>query len=475
MKLIKTDVLIIGGGAAGLNAAFHLKEAKNPILVEMPCSNSLLSPWNLMIRPEKELEKEIIEKGCLMNDKRLVRVFTKGIGGVIEDLKEMGVKFRKSNIGIIPAYRLPGRELRKIFLREIKKKITIFEARAENFLVDERKRIRGVGIEFLDGKRADIFFDYMILAAGGISSFFEFTTGDKSINGTILALCFEAGIEMTNLEFFMFHPFLLVDKRFPSLLVSGEILTKMEFEDEKGKPFLSKKIKEALKNDQYHSVFPEMIREFYKQSLKGKIFAKLRCSKEWFKEYKRENEFGFLFKGWNLQGIKKLQFHPAFHSLIGGVRITERAQTSQANIYAAGEITGGLHGANRIGGLAVLEGLVFGKIAAQEINRKLKKKTSSSLNSLKKIKRIGRLKFSPLMRKKVWGVLGPVKTEKKLKEFIDFLSEKKDLSSQEKLVKKIAEISLLRKESVGVFYKEGASQKRIAKNSFLVNQKIIFK
>ena len=266
---------------------------------------------------------------------------------------------------------------------------------------------------------------------------------------------------MRDLEFFMFHPFLMIDKRFSKSLISGDILAKMEYEDEKGNTFLSKEIAGALRINKHHFIFPQMTREFYLQSLKSRIFGRLVCSDKWFEKFKKENEFGFLFKNFKKSEVKKIEIHPAFHFLIGGLVINKKARTSQEDVYAAGEITGGLHGSNRIGGLAVLEALVFGKIIANDINRRMKRSKNKILFP-ENIKEIGNLSLSVEMKKKVWEALGPVKKRKNIKRQKGILDSKNNMTSQEKLLKKIINISVLRKESIGSFWREDLYFKKYA-------------
>jgi len=442
METLKTQVLIIGGGASGLNAALHLN-SKSVILVEKRGSNSAVSFWNLMVKPKGELREKILKTGNYLNNRQLVETFLSNYKSSIDDLEEIGIKLRKSNIGLIPDYKFPGVKIRKIFLKRIERRTNVMSGKVTRFLTDEEGNLRGAIVERENqvGK-IKIFFDYLILAAGGISGLFKFTTGSKSCDGSILSLCLEAGLVMEGLEFFMYHPFLIVDKRFPRVLISGEILTKMGYEDGKGNQFLSEDVTYALKSNKHHSIFFQMAREFSLKAVEGPIFGRLVCSNEWFEKFKRENEFGFIFKNFKKDDIGKIEFHPAFHFLVGGVAINQRAQTSQENVYAAGEITGGLHGSNRVGGLAILEALVFSKIAALEINKKIKK-FPKKLTIPKRIKEIGNLGVSETVKKKIWETLGPVKKRESLRKFKKFLEAKSELSSQEKLIKKIVELRLI--------------------------------
>lgn len=454
MKKIKTQILIIGGGAAGLNAALNLKNNEK-ILIERSGSNSLFCPWNLMVKSEKQLKKEMLIAGDKINDLKLLEIFLKNYKQIIKNLEKIGIKLKKSNIGLIPDYPMPGPEVRKIFLNKIKNQNTKFlKGTVENFLVDGDGKIKGAIVALFNSKeKIEIYFNYLILAAGGLGNFFKFTTGSKDSDGSILSLCYEAGLKMRDLEFFMFHPFLITDKRLSKVLISGDILTKMEYEDAKGKKFLSKQVEVALRTNQHHYIFSQMTKEFYLQSLKSKIFGRLICSNEWFEKFKKENEFGFAFRDFKKSEIKKIEIHPAFHYSIGGLAINKEGQTSQKNVYAAGEITGGLHGSNRIGGLAILEALIFSKKAALNINKKITKEEKEVLipNKINKIGNLGLLKST---KERVWKALGPIKEKGELRKLISFLNNKKTLSSQEKLLREIAKICLLRKKSIGTFLRK---------------------
>ncbi len=472
----KAQVLIVGGGAAGLSCAWHLKKkiAPQTLLITQPLSNSFLSPWNLMIKDKQALKKEMLEAGCFMNKRELIDVFLDNIPSIIKELKKIGLRFKKSNIGLVPDYPLPGKKAIEIFLQKVKRKgIKVLIGKVEKFLLDEKGKIVGTEVK-RKKQRFRVFFNYLVLAGGGIGGMFKYTTGASTNDGSLLALALESGLTLENLEFFMFHPFLICDPRFPKVLISGELLTQMEYENEKGQAILSEKVATALRTGQFHHIFPEMVKEFYLASLKNKkIYGRLVCSKEWFERFKKENEFGWVFRNFTKEQIKKIEIHPAFHFLIGGLSINKKGQTSQKNVYAAGEIAGGLHGANRIGGLAILEALVFGRQIAFDINQKCQKEKPVLVP--KNVKPVGQLGVSAKIKELAWRALGPVKNDKTLKKFYQLLKRKKQKTSQEKLLQTIVQISLSRKESVGAFIKEGAPKVRRARPSFVIKKKIVFK
>ncbi|MFP4022522.1 MAG: FAD-binding protein [Candidatus Paceibacterota bacterium] len=112
MEIIQTDTLIIGGGAAGLNAALNLNKSK-VTLVEKGGSNSVISPWNLMIKPEEEIREKIIKNGHQMSDPK-IKV---QVPDEIRELGDLGISKEIKN----KVWRSLGPIKRKDELEELKK------------------------------------------------------------------------------------------------------------------------------------------------------------------------------------------------------------------------------------------------------------------------------------------------------------------------------------------------------------------
>ena len=140
-NIVKTKVLLIGGGAAGMSVVLHL-ENKDVILVETPKSNSVISPWNIMIKSRKELKEKMLVTGNNMNNRRLLNKFVKYHGNVIADLESYGVMFRKSNIGVVPIYKKSGFKIKNILDKKIKEKgIKNIKGIVESFIVNKKGHI----------------------------------------------------------------------------------------------------------------------------------------------------------------------------------------------------------------------------------------------------------------------------------------------------------------------------------------------
>lgn len=445
MKKIYVNNLIIGAGAAGFAAGLEL--APDCLIIHAGSSVSGVSLWNLKIKSKEILKKEMLETGCYNNNRNVLDAFLNNFEQAVLDLEKLGIKFRYSNIGKIPDYKINGPEVLKIMKqRFLEKKGKILKANVVN-LLSKNKKIIGIRIN-QNGIEKDIVFNNLILASGGLQGFFKHHLGGNH-NGSILAMLWKAGLKTKDLEYLMFHPFLINDERLPKFIISGDLVTKIKFVNSKGQEFLPQKISKALKNNEHHCLFPEMNKVFYKESLKGDVCAVLNCDKAWFEKFKKQNEFGWIFNGVNFNQIKKIKVTPVFHYSIGGLVINQKAQTSQPNIYAVGEISTGLFGANRSGGLAIPEALVFGKIAAQNI----KKEKFKQKNKVVKYLVMPNAEISKELKELVWESLGPVKNIKTLKKnYKKLFLENRGIAQE--FILAILKTSINKKKNLGSFYRD---------------------
>jgi len=404
---MQPKIIVVGAGFAGLSAGLSLLDAgfEKVKLVSFGGGASVASPSNILRVGPKQLKKMLLKVGRGKNDSEIVEEFIENVSYGYGFFGEHGIECRPSNIGFVPTGKKPGQETCKaLWKRFVQNGGNVLKQTVSGFLVGDDKV---VGLVSGNG---EIFGDVFVLAFGGLGNLYSYSTCPAT-NYNLLGLCLEAGFALENLEFNMFHPFLVVDKKLPRTLVSGEILEHMRFVDEEGKEFLSDEIKNALSENRHHTIFDSMVREFYLQSRRGKVFAAIEWNKREFGEFVEGNEFGWVFKGKELAEIKKFEIHPAFHYSLGGLKVDRKGRTCFENVFALGECATGLHGALRIGGTSVLECMVFGKVVANEI------KNSEFGCSEKKFGRgcvVPRI--TNQQREMFWQCLGPVKSQQKLQE-----------------------------------------------------------
>ena len=385
------DVLVVGSGIAGLMAAIEAAEAGCAVTLMTSVklfSGSSFYPgtWGLgLIGPEDradqaDLVSTIQEVGCGMASQEMAETFVDGIQPAIEKVRAMGVRLRqavqKDQREFIPCFDHKGRDwngiefdsARQVFGKRLEELgVQILERCEVLQLVRSEGRVCGAVVcrqnelHYL-GCRA------LVLATGGYGSLFRYHLCTEDVAGMGQALALEAGCSLVNMEFMQMMPgyispapktifnektfrFVrmrrndggellppgvetdrLLDLRsghgpFTSRLDSREVdlaLFRAFLEDERGV--------EVTYSDALRKAPPEFINTYF----------------DWLREAK------------GLTMDDPIHIGVFAHAANGGVRIDPEAFTGVPGLFACGEVTGGMHGADRIGGLSTANGLVFG-------------------------------------------------------------------------------------------------------------------
>jgi len=215
-----------------------------------------------------------------------------------------------------------------------------------------------------------------ILATGGLGALYLHHTNAEGARGDGHAMAKRAGATLTNLEFIQFHPTTLYDRsghgRFLiSEAVRGEggILINAQGEAFMGRYHPQKDL--APRDIVARAIVEEMVASHH-DCVYLDVSHKIKTEgNDWF-----ANRFPTIFKRCAEAGINintaPIPVVPAAHYACGGVKTNLKGETTLRNLYAVGEVAcTGLHGANRLASTALLEGLTFGAIAAEDIKQKL--------------------------------------------------------------------------------------------------------
>ena len=391
MKTIKEqcDVLIIGAGAAGLRAACAAAEMGVSVRVvsEGACASPEIMGFNAVVETEDSAEcfyQDLYAAGCEISDVSLARTLAEGSRKEISFLERLGLDFdrkrdgsyhtlhtlgctypRLVHIGAVTGSRAMAKM--KSFCRE--QGVEFQEnVRITDLVLCERSVAGAVGICM----ETESFIEYgckaVVLATGGAGALHRITTYPASCAGDGYMLAFRAGAELIDMEFQQFEPCSFVypkalqGKIVPTtLLRSGAKLLNglgEEFMERYGltrenarKGALSKAIAAEIQRGSctpHGGVYYDMTMLPAELIIEGhSIF------------YKPAKAAGL--------DITKVpaEMAPAGHTYLGGVRIDAAGATSVPGLFAAGEVTGGVHGADRIGGCAGAETLVFGRLAGE--------------------------------------------------------------------------------------------------------------
>ena len=391
--MIKTDILIIGSGAAGMTAAIKLAEN---FKVSLITKNSLIdsSTWyaqggiaavidsNDSI--EEHLRDTLIAGDGLCNENAVRECVSQGVEA-IEWLSSLGTNFTHDNNNSFHLTQEGGHSKRRVVhaedatgkeisgsLADIVKSNNNIDVLENNICVDlindEDKCVGAYVLDINSNQVLAYRAGAVILATGGASKVYLYTSNPDGSSGDGLGLAWRAGCEVENLEFNQFHPTCLFHPDAKSFLISealrGEGAYLKNFNQERFMEKYDSRLELAPRDIVARSIDKEM-----KISGADNVFLDIshRDPNEVIKEfpniYKQCKEYGFdLTK-------EPIPVVPAAHYTCGGVKVDLNSKTNIKNLYAIGEVSStGLHGANRMASNSLLECVVFAKKAAEHIS-----------------------------------------------------------------------------------------------------------
>lgn len=364
----ESDVLVIGGGLAGLLSALEAKKIGVSVSLftrgkaGLSGSSAISQTMFLVFEGDEGKEElflsEIFEAGGRLNDLNLLRKVVDEGRFAIRRLQEYGVPLYggKINENGSRFYKVRGSKsseltlpLRKVILSQ---DISLMEGFSFIGFVKGDDGGVGGGLFLKDNKLFLVKAKATVLATGGFAKIYAYSDNSFDTTGEGLIYALDAGAELIDLEFIQFYPYWLVKPAwigvYASLFAHGAKLR-----NERGEYFLNKYPKAELETRDILS------REIF---LQGKVFLDLSTlSDEIIEEINP-----LLFKILKRYGREGLEVKPVAHFTMGGISVDSRCFTRVPHLFACGECVGGLHGANRVGGMALTECAVFGPIAGKE-------------------------------------------------------------------------------------------------------------
>lgn len=491
--MLKRDVIVIGAGLAGMVAALEAQTQGSDVVLitKGPLgigSNSALSGARFagstpQYLPEEHV-RDTLRTGKGINCESMVRLTAREVPQAFSFLSSLGLGLTEFAIGYAINPVVPGDLPGAILVRTLAKKIrdhTHIDVQTGTHVTEILKNEEGVyGIRGFDnqGKEILVSAPAVVLATGGAGAIFCRNDNQKGIMGQGYYLAAKAGLQLWDMEFVQFYPLVIAEPGLPSLPFflpcHGE--TKLIRGD--GEDILSKFSTNDL-NQATMTERDEFSIFLFRESLKGPIYMDCRGVPISFWEKNPWRKIKFDFRK------KPLGISPAAHFFMGGVRIDERGHTSLPGLFACGEVVWGLHGANRMGGNAVTECVVFGRIAGchaaryalthpilssvPETNvRDQSFRSSGKQEDLKNLRK--------RIRKIAWEHTGVIRSQKGLKEGLAKTAEcdrelrgvvprtvsekilKEELLSASFVLKSVILASSARPETRGSFYREDFPQ-----------------
>lgn len=382
----KYDVVIVGAGVAGLNAALFLPRDKKILLVckESPRhSDSYLAQGGMcVLKWDGDYDtyyEDTMRAGHYENNPQAVECMLRYSRETAADLLNVGVRFDRDEAGNFLYTREGGHRTNRIMYHEdcTGKEITsrLFSAvrRLKNVQVCPYTVLLDLlsadgecaGVVLRDGKTGEVKAvnaDYVVLATGGVGGLFRFSTNYRNLTGDGVAICLKRGVEVENVDYIQIHPTTLyTKKRGRRFLISesvrgeGAVLLNgagERFTDElRPRDVVTAAIYAEMEREGSDHVYldlrtipPERVRAHFPAIVK-------RCAEEGYDVF-----------------AAPIPVVPGQHYFMGGIRSDTEGRTSMPRLYAVGETCcNGVHGRNRLASNSLLESLLFAKRAALSI------------------------------------------------------------------------------------------------------------
>lgn len=400
------DVLVVGSGASGLNLALELAAFARVAVItksELHESNTYYAQGGIaaVLDEHDSVQSHIadtLDAGAGLCDEDVVRFIVEHGREAIEKLAGYGVEFTTqtdaagnseyhltregghSHRRVVHAADATGQAIETTLEDRVREaeNITVFEHHNAVDLWcdrDEQGRSKRVtGLHALNAKTGEVrafSAPFVVLATGGVSKVYLYTSNPDICTGDGIAMAWRAGCRVANMEFTQFHPTCLFHPQAKSFLVSeavrgeGGILRRpdgtrfMDDFDPRGelapRDIVARAIDFEMKRLGADCMYLDI-------SHKGKDFIKTHFPMI----YANTKRFGFDMSK------EPLPVVPAAHYTCGGVMVNKQGRTDVKGLYAVGEVTyTGLHGANRMASNSLLECLVYSTAAAEDIRARL--------------------------------------------------------------------------------------------------------
>lgn len=381
---IISDLLVIGCGLAGVRAAQAAARMGVSVVVvgKGTCASSEIMGFNAAISTDDSIESyynDILRSGKGINNGKVAQVLAEGASYEVSYLENMGLTFDKNADGshhtlhtlgctyprLVHYKTFTGLESCRVLIEDAKKYGVRFEKQVMiTDLIRYEGRIAGaIGLDLVTGTFLPFRCKAVILATGGCGGIYGISTYPRGISGDGYAIAYRAGADLVDMEFQQYEPCCFV---YPeairgslvptTLLRAGAKLVNARGEEFMGKYGLTRdnaqkgELSRAIATEIAEGAGTEHGGVYYDLTgLPRNMVVVDHCL-----FYNPALEAGVdLTK-------QPAEMAPAAHTFLGGIRINEYGATSINGLFAAGEVTGGVHGANRLGGCAGAEALVFG-------------------------------------------------------------------------------------------------------------------
>ena len=392
-----TDILVIGGGIAGLRAALAVPDDLRVLVItkdKINQSNSSYAQGGIagVMSPEDRFENHIedtLVAGAGLCNTEIARMVVREAPGQIQDLVSMGTEFDKhegqialgregghSHHRIVHALGdATGHEVMRAIIKQVRESDTI-ELWEKTFTLDlithQGKCVGALVHRHRRGKLL-IWAKQTILASGGVGMVYRETTNPPVATGDGMAAAYRAGATLRDMEFMQFHPTVLYVAGSSRFLISEAVRGEGAYlRDKNGHRFMPDE-------DSRAELAPrDVVAQAIVRTMDKTQHPNVYLDLSHLDPARVMSRFPGIAKVCGNFGIDitkdPIPVRPGAHYMIGGVVVDLEGRTTIPGLWGAGEVTSsGLHGANRLASNSLLEGLVYGKLCALGAVREARK------------------------------------------------------------------------------------------------------
>lgn len=391
MQNYETDVLVVGGGAAGMMAAYEAGKQGARVLLALKgaaerCGSTVMAPGAIAgsgswceagDSPDLHFA-DTVKGGAYLNEQSLVRKLAESAPALILELESIGALWQRDEGGDNYLLRVDGghsyprcpyledrtgREMLRALHGELRRRnVTLREHIIITRLLTESGKVVGAaGIDLSNSESVLIRAKAVVLACGGAGMLYQNTSNPADLTGDGYALALQAGAQLMDMEFVQFYPLAFL---FPASLrgALAGLLYYVHLRNKDGQRFMEKYDPERMELSTRDLIARAICQEVKegRGGPRGGVYIDMTYQEPGFIRRMQPA----LAETYAKQGVDPekdwLEVAPSCHFFMGGVRVDADWASSLPGLFVAGETGAGLHGANRLSQNALAELLVSG-------------------------------------------------------------------------------------------------------------------